>query len=97
MKGEYPLSSLNGWITSYTTTAGETFSALFFESPDPDYEDSYCIPFHDGPPKLSGDMRVWQKVSGETVSDLTLTPDYRVPDGNGKIHALIADGKAVIL
>jgi len=69
---------------------GELFDALVFDCPLPDCEVQHLVPYSDAGVDV-GKQRVWKRVRGSTLDDLTLSPSYLVRQPCG-LHGFVRNG-----
>jgi hypothetical protein len=93
------LRELEGELTTITYGEGVTFPAVMFVCPVCSDGHSHMIPYTDEPfhevpdPRGGRQIKLWQRTSGTTIDDLTLSPSYLVPSCN--LHGYVRDGRWV--
>jgi hypothetical protein len=72
--------------------AGPGVHALRFRCPACPSGHTCVVPFHDGAPVADGAVgKLWHRVGGSTVDDLTLEPSYQLPC----LHVTVVRGELV--
>lgn len=89
------LRELDGELTTINYGEGIVLSAVIFVCPTCANRHSHLIPFSDEPfHEVQGKIKVWQRVKGSTIDDITLTPSYLVVSC-GCFHGYVRDGQWV--
>jgi hypothetical protein len=97
-----PLTDLDAFIFD-ANLGGTTYKVLWFLCPLPGCNHGCGIPFSDRPlhdvvtdpnadPPQLGIRKVWKRVSGRTVSDITLSPSYWLKSSCG-LHVNVSTGR----
>lgn len=100
-----PLRDLDAYLSIMDWGEGVKTSVLMFECPNPrcvrghsqgmPYSDA---PFHEIPdprPQPAGgsrNIKLWQRVSGTTIDDITMAPSFVVPSCDG-LHGFARNGR----
>lgn len=95
-----PLRELDADLTRMNYGGGNVLTMLVFECPSPRCARNHSqgIPYSDAPfhevPGPDRPIKVWQRVSGSTIDDITLSPSFVVMSCDG-LHGHVVSGQWV--
>lgn len=100
-----PLRELDAYLTTMDWGGGISTPILLFECPNPRCarEHSQGMPYSDAPAhrlphplgtgnQPDGSILLWQRTSGQTIDDITLSPSFVVQSCDG-LHGFIRNGR----
>jgi len=90
-----PLTDLEGELATISY-GDERHQCVMFTCPHPTCNHSHVVPYSSEGGKTRH-TRVWKRISGKTIEDITLAPSYLAKCGRCIVHCMIQKGVVRLL